>query len=275
MGVRRPAGFKGGAPSGGTETQAEGKFIPLSRLRKLRDCEQVAAVCYRIRSEQIQFLLVRTRSGRRWTFPKGSAERGLSHAQAAALEAFEEAGAHGRIEEVAFTNYRRLGRNGNDSSTDGSINAHLCEVVRLSAPKESSRDRTWFPVSEARHRLCEGRTQKQAAEFVRVIDRAVARIKQSADLHAGKCQSADKSVRLAQSRFQPDTQSGSARRDALQQVKFDFSEVCGWMQSASFKNDHSRMNAVQDRSSSRTPRRENLPCEILEFETPGRLKLPN
>ncbi len=272
MGVRRPAGFKGGAPSGGTETQAEGKFIPLSRLRKLRACEQVAAVCYRIRSEQIQFLLVRTRSGRRWTFPKGSAERGLSHAQAAALEAFEEAGAHGRIEEVAFTNYRRLGRNGNDSSTDGSINAHLCEVVRLSAPKESSRDRTWFPVSEARHRLCEGRTQKQAAQFVGVIDRAVDRIRWLVGSHTDY---ADKSVRATQYRFKQDGRGRSERIDALQQVKFDFSEVCGRMQHASFQNGHSRMNPATGSSLPRVRQRENLPCEILEFETSGKLKLPN
>lgn len=280
MSVMRNAWSQDEASAKPGAEKSPSRSVRLSRLRKLCACEQVAAVCYRIASGKIEFLLVRTRSGRRWTFPKGSAEPGLSHAQAAALEAFEEAGVHGRIEEAAFARYRRLTRNDNDSSgsrspADGTINAHLCEVLRLSAPKESGRGRTWFSINDVRQRLCEGRTQKQAAEFVRVIDKAVARIKQSADLHAGKCQSADKSVPLAQSRFQPDTQSGNARRDALQQVKFDFSEVCGWMQSASFKNDHSRMNAVQDRSSSRTPRRENLPCEILEFETPGRLKLPN
>ena len=270
MGVRRPAGFKGGAPSGGTETQAEGKFIPLSRLRKLRACEQVAAVCYRIRSEQIQFLLVRTRSGRRWTFPKGSAERGLSHAQAAALEAFEEAGAHGRIEEVAFTNYRRLGRNGNDSSTDGSINAHLCEVVRLSVPKESSRERTWFSASDARQRLCEGRTQKQAAQFVRVIDHAVGRVGRFIASNPDEQQFPENTVRSTG----PDLQCPRRGRDALQQVKFDFSEICGWMQNAPLKKVNSPINALRSLPP-RLRQRENLPCEILDFETSGKLKLPN
>ena len=274
MGVKRPAGFKGGAPSGGAETQPEGKFIPLSRLRKLRACEQVAAVCYRIRSEQIQFLLVRTRSGRRWTFPKGSAERGLSHAQAAALEAFEEAGVHGRIEEAAFTNYRRLGRNGNDSSTGGSINAHLCEVLRLGAPKESFRDRTWFPVSDARQRVCESRTQKQATQFVRVIDRAVDRIRRS--LVGSRM---NKNVRQFAGDSAPATppyiQARSRGIDALQQVKFDFSEICGWMQNASFQNGYSRMNPAPGSSLPRVRQRVNVPCEILDFETAGKLKLPN
>ena len=60
------------------------KFVPLANLRKLRECHQVAAVCYRVRNDSVEFLLVRTRGGR-WIFPKGNAEPGLTHAQAAAL----------------------------------------------------------------------------------------------------------------------------------------------------------------------------------------------
>src|SRR5436190_4561919 len=83
------------------------KFVHVSQLRKLRECEQVAAVCYRKRNGRIEFLLVQTRGSGRWTFPKGNTEPGLTHAQAAALEAFEEAGVHGRIEEASFTRYVR------------------------------------------------------------------------------------------------------------------------------------------------------------------------
>jgi 8-oxo-dGTP pyrophosphatase MutT (NUDIX family) len=67
--------------------------------------QQVAAVCYRASAHGIEFLLVRTRGGR-WIFPKGGVEPGLTQAQSAALEAFEEAGVHGRIEEMAFARYR-------------------------------------------------------------------------------------------------------------------------------------------------------------------------
>src|SRR5271169_2849535 len=95
--------------------QPPARFFNLSHLRKLRGCEQVAAVCYRIRRSGIEFLLVRTNSGH-WTFPKGGTEPGLTHAQAAALEAFEEAGVHGRIEEVAFTRYIRRKRTGNSDA---------------------------------------------------------------------------------------------------------------------------------------------------------------
>src|ERR1039458_5649248 len=97
--------------------QASVPFVRLSHLRRLCECEQVAAVCYRVRSGAIEFLLVRTRGGGRWTFPKGSAEPGLTHAQAAALEAFEEAGVHGRIEEASFTRYVRRKRGDGRNST--------------------------------------------------------------------------------------------------------------------------------------------------------------
>ena len=61
------------------------KLLRVSHLRRLRECEKVAAVCYRVRPKGIEFLLVQTRN-RRWTFPKGGTEPGLTHAQAAALE---------------------------------------------------------------------------------------------------------------------------------------------------------------------------------------------
>src|ERR1700686_1104789 len=91
------------------------KSFRLSQMRRLRECEQVAAVCYRIRNGEIEFLLVRTNSGH-WTFPKGGAEPGLTHAQVAALEAFEEAGVHGRIEEASFARYIHCKRVGNSSA---------------------------------------------------------------------------------------------------------------------------------------------------------------
>jgi len=111
--------------------QPSAKFLRLAHLRKLRRYEQVAAVCFRVRGEGIEFLLVQTRKAR-WTFPKGCAEPGLTHAQAAALEAFEEAGVHGRMEEASFTRYMHRKR-GNRRSSDETfaVSAHLCEVLRL------------------------------------------------------------------------------------------------------------------------------------------------
>ena len=44
--------------------QSSAKFVRLAELRKLRECEQVAAVCYRVRGSDIEFLLVKTGKGR-------------------------------------------------------------------------------------------------------------------------------------------------------------------------------------------------------------------
>ena len=66
---------------------------------------QVAAVCYRRHGEAVEFLLVNTNGGNKWTFPKGSPEPRLSHSQAAEREAAEESGALGNIEPRHFHLY--------------------------------------------------------------------------------------------------------------------------------------------------------------------------
>lgn len=137
----------------------------------------VAAVCFRILSTDIEFLLVRTRRGR-WTFPKGGAEPGFTHAQSAAIEAYEEAGVHGRIEEISFTKYklRRTDSTFERRSHD-LVHAHLCEVLRHDSPLEPHRDPTWFSSERAKGRLAQGRSGENAAELARVVDRAVSRIR--------------------------------------------------------------------------------------------------
>ena len=167
-------------PAGWSRNET-GKFFRLAHLRKLRGCEQVAAVCYRVRSSGIEFLLVQTRGGR-WTFPKGSAEPGLTHAQAAALEAFEEAGVHGRIEEAAFAQYvRRKSSEGRRRATEMTVSAHLCEVSRLDPPQEANRNRTWLSPEKAKLRLREDRAADVGTALARVVDRAVVRIERARD----------------------------------------------------------------------------------------------
>jgi len=153
-----------------TTASRSARFLRPSQLRELRAREQVAAVCYRIGTSGIEFLLVQTRKGR-WTFPKGGVEPGLTHAQTAALEAFEEAGVHGRMEEEPYARYLR--RSG---GVEIVVHAHLCEVLRLSPPQEARRNPTWFSPEKAKRRLQDARTRDDGAEFARVVDRAVARV---------------------------------------------------------------------------------------------------
>ncbi|MBZ5598975.1 MAG: NUDIX domain-containing protein [Acidobacteriia bacterium] len=197
----------------------------------MRGCEQVAAVCYRVTARGIEFLLVQTRGGR-WTFPKGGTEPGLTHAQAAALEAFEEAGVHGRMEQAAFARYirrergqaRRTGaRAGGRSGPDNlAVHAHLCEVLRLGPPQERRRNRTWFSAEKAKHRLQKDRTPDDGAELVRVVDRAVTRIQQL-------CSATTQTNELLH--------NNGSQPDALQKVPFEAFEaarVHGHLEQAAF-----------------------------------------
>src|SRR5579862_988368 len=152
------------------------RFIPPSQLRELRRRDQVASLCYRIRDRKIEFLLVQTRGGR-WTFPQGGTEAGLTPAQAAALEAFEEAGVHGRIEEARFASYVCEKRSSRDSGGGNvAVSAHLCEVLWMGPPEESGRNPSWFSAEKAKRRLREERNGSDGKQFARVVDRAVSRI---------------------------------------------------------------------------------------------------
>src|SRR5712671_4361688 len=171
------ARLPGGVSQGGA-TRTSAKIFRLEHLRQLRGSEQVAAICYRVRKSAIEFLLVKTRGGR-WIFPKGSAEPGLTHAQAAALEAFEEAGVHGRMEEASFTGYVQRKRGRMRGVTELSVSAHLCEVLRLVPPPELNRNPTWFSAEKAKRRLRKDRAQDYGADLSRVIDKAINRIQRS------------------------------------------------------------------------------------------------
>ena len=139
---------------------------------------QVAAVCFRRRGAVVEFLLVNTNGGNKWTFPKGSTEARLSHSQAAEREAAEEAGALGTIEPRHFHFY--LHSKGVFWQPGGVqefvVKAFLLEVQQLRSADEPLRNPTWCSPEEARRRLAKGREVKYAREMESVIDRALERI---------------------------------------------------------------------------------------------------
>src|ERR1700726_3203516 len=139
---------------------------------------QVAAICYRRRGSAVEFLLVNTNGGNKWTFPKGSPAANLSHSQAAEREAAEEAGALGTIEPRHFHLY--IHSKGVFWQPGGVqefvVKAFLMEVHELRRADEPQRRPPWFSPEEARQRLAKGREVKYAHELEAVIDRALERI---------------------------------------------------------------------------------------------------
>jgi 8-oxo-dGTP pyrophosphatase MutT (NUDIX family) len=140
---------------------------------------QVAAVCYRKSGEDVEFLLVNTNGGNKWTFPKGSPLPRLSHSQSAEQEAAEEAGALGTVEPRHFHLY--LHSKGVFWQPGGVqeyvVKAFLMEVQQLRRADEPQRRPTWFTAEEARKQLAKGREVKYARELETVIDRALESIR--------------------------------------------------------------------------------------------------
>jgi 8-oxo-dGTP pyrophosphatase MutT (NUDIX family) len=265
--VRNPRGLGLTVVPQVREDRVPAEFVRLSMLRKLRECEQVAAVCYRMVGSGIEFLLVRTRGCGRWTFPKGSAEPGLTHAQAAALEAFEEAGVRGRIEEASFARYGRRASAKAEGKNGPTVNAHLCEVLRLSPPQEANRDRTWFSATEAKRRLREGRKSSEGVAFSRVVDKAVARIqgqRGGSGMFEGRVQFEQKDR----------PRWDSLPKDALRKVQVDFAEAYGPTDEAAFTPRIRRQPVGMQRFTAPmldAHGHEVLRGEVLQFE-PARSK---
>jgi 8-oxo-dGTP pyrophosphatase MutT (NUDIX family) len=139
---------------------------------------QVAAVCYRRVNSHAEFLLVNTNGGGKWTFPKGAPASRLSHSQAAAREAREEAGAIGLIEPRHFHVY--IHSKGVFWQPGGVqeyvVKAFLMDVRQTRRPDESFRNPTWFDPEEAQAILAKGREVKYARELQAVIERALEHI---------------------------------------------------------------------------------------------------
>ncbi len=139
---------------------------------------QVAAVCYRRRGSSVEFLLVNTNSGGKWTFPKGDPEPSLSHSRAAEREAREEAGVRGSIEPWHFHLY--IHSKGVFWKSPGVqefvVKAFLLAVEQDGKPNERMRNPTWFVPEEAKKILAKGREVKYARELQAVIDRALEQI---------------------------------------------------------------------------------------------------
>ena len=150
-------------------------FAGLARLASRADLPvQAAAVCYRQNRSSVEFLLVKTSSGK-WTFPKGRLNPSMSASESAAREAWEEAGARGQIAEKHFASYIDTKRAlGHDSRTrEVRILTYLLEVYGTVAPEESGRCPTWYEARQAKKRLAEGRASIYGTLIANIVDAAL------------------------------------------------------------------------------------------------------
>ncbi len=122
----------------------------MSRLKFEPFRAQVAALPIRTGPAGSEVMLVTSRETRRWIVPKGWPMKGRKDHEAAAQEAFEEAGITGKVHKHpigAYTYTKRTGKN---------LEACRVMVYRLDVDEErphwqerAQRTRRWFPVPEA------------------------------------------------------------------------------------------------------------------------------
>ncbi len=129
--------------------------------------EQAGAVLYRFHagSDDVEWLLVTARSGKRWMFPKGHIDEGLTPIEAAAMEAYEEVGVRGHIDEDRLGRYTYQKWGGSYRVT-----MFLMAVERVydEWPEDHERERCWMSTEKALDKL---KNAKLEALLRKAVDR--------------------------------------------------------------------------------------------------------
>lgn len=114
---------------------------------------QVGALPYRVMTDgAVEILLVTSRGTRQWIIPKGWPIDGLSNAESAAREAYEEAGIIGDADEAIIGHFAyEKARKGEDSVSPFSVEVYLLKVDRQLAywPEASQRSIAWVAPAQA------------------------------------------------------------------------------------------------------------------------------
>ena len=122
--------------------------------------EQVAALCLNEKTGEV--LLVTSRGTGRWIVPKGWPMPGRSLADAAAQEAWEEAGVRGRVSqaEIGRYHYDKAQDRGFAIPVEVRVFPLYVSATQKSFPEAHERKRRWFAPAEAARLVAETGLQK-------------------------------------------------------------------------------------------------------------------
>lgn len=113
---------------------------------------QFGALCWRIRKDKVQILLVQTRRSKRWIVPKGWPMEGQTPAKAASTEAYEEAGIIGKVSSacVGLYSYTKYPRTNEDPlPCMVALFPLKVEKVLEDYPEKGQRKRKWVSPRKA------------------------------------------------------------------------------------------------------------------------------
>ena len=139
---------------------------------------QVAALPWRVakngegggEGNALEILLVSSRETRRWVIPKGWPMKGKSDRQAAAQEAYEEAGLDGRVADKAVGDYPYLKRLKSGAGRPVTVDVYPLQVTGEHAtwPEKGQRTLQWMNPVEAALAVQEPELRDLIARFAGV-----------------------------------------------------------------------------------------------------------
>lgn len=112
---------------------------------------QVAALPWRLRGDVVEVLMVTTRATKRWVIPKGWPMPGKADHDAAAQEAFEEAGVRGNINLKALGQFRYNKLLASAKSRTITVATYDLAVTKEldTWPEQEQRNRRWMSLGLA------------------------------------------------------------------------------------------------------------------------------
>lgn len=124
--------------------------IRLASAEKRGVRTQFGALCYRIRNDKVQVLLVTSRGTGRWILPKGWPIDGATPAEAALQEAWEEAGVQGKVTGgiQGIYSYEKNG-DGENLPCVAAIFPVKVNALKRKYPEMDQRDRKWVSRKKA------------------------------------------------------------------------------------------------------------------------------
>lgn len=130
---------------------------------------QYGALPYRLRKDgQLEFLLVTSRTTRRWIIPKGWPMGERPPHKVAAREAEEEAGVEGRIGKRAVGHYHYDKLLANGATAVCRVDVFALEVKKQHStwPERKRRERRWVSVDEAASLISDAELAPLLRDFV-------------------------------------------------------------------------------------------------------------
>ncbi|MDA9208490.1 NUDIX hydrolase [Octadecabacter sp.] len=141
--------------------------IDLGDAAKTELRTQFAALCYRIKDDKLQFCIVTSRRSGRWIIPKGWPMHGETPMEAAATEAYEEAGVRGKIKSrpIGVYSYYKVRPKEDELPCIAVVYPLRVKRVLTKWPEKKQRQRKWVSRKKAAQMVDEPELREIMLQF--------------------------------------------------------------------------------------------------------------